>query len=169
MNILYNKAIPWLLVAVIMLIGLCSGCGEQDSLCSVEYPPTNEPLVSISQGIWGDVWFWTGDFQPICPTGEVTAVTREIRIHELTRYDDVEIEDFVFYYNIQTELIASVWSDSLGFFEVELEPGTYSIFVVENDMLYANSWDVQGYIFPVDVWEGEVTGIQINIDYLATY
>ncbi len=54
-----------------------SGCPE------VEYPDHHPELVTIEQGLWGDVWFWEGDFMPPCPSGSVCAVSREMRIHEL--------------------------------------------------------------------------------------
>ena len=135
-------------------------------------PERNDDNVTIDQGIWGDVWFHEGDFMPNCPSGTITAVSREIRVHVLTTRDDVVVASdvyFPFYSEINTELVATTWSGSDGFFEVELPPGQYSIFVVEDTLFYSGRGDGVGNINPVEVFENEVTEILFNINYEATY
>jgi hypothetical protein len=124
----------------------------------------------MEQGIWGDVWFWEGDFMPPFPQGTVTAVSRELRIHALTGVDDVEPEGYcTFYASVSTELIATAWSDTNGFFEVELEPGWYSLFAVEDTFFYASLFGGGGLIWPVEVAEDEVTETRFDINYLMTW
>ena len=165
-----------ILLVLSVLAALTLGCTDKGhspsglDLCQVEYPPHNEDLVTIDQGVWGDVWFWEGDFMPPCPTGTVTAVSREMRIHELAGLDDVDPPGYGrFYSAVHTPLVAVVESGSNGFFEVALEPGHYSIFAVEDTLLYANWFAGGGNINPVTVDPGEVTGITFDITYLSTW
>ena len=132
-----------------------------------ERPPRNGDKVTITQGVWGDVWFWEGDFMPPCPMGTVTAVARELRIHELTGIDEVEPAGYsTFYTAVHTELVATGWSDTTGFFEVELEPGWYSLFAVEDTFYYASLFGGGGLVWPVEVAEGEVSEVLFDINYL---
>ncbi|MDZ7765838.1 MAG: hypothetical protein U5K00_15710 [Melioribacteraceae bacterium] len=32
--------------------------------------------MTISEGVWGNVWFWEGDFMPGSPDGTITPVIR---------------------------------------------------------------------------------------------
>jgi hypothetical protein len=163
----------WLVVA--FGLGLSSGCNESDrpggdDCQPVRYPQRNQQKVTIDQGIWGDVWFWEGDFMPPCPTGTVTAVEREMRVHALTSLADVVWEPASsFISEIHTELVATVFSDDDGFFEVVLPAGTYSLFAVEDTLFYANGFDGQGNIFPVEVAEGQASGVLFPIDHLSTW
>jgi hypothetical protein len=142
-------------------------CGDHRS--PVKNPPRNGNRVSISQGIWGDVWYWGGNFMPPCPTGTVRAVGREIRIHELTSVSDVEIASGGMYRKIRTTLVATVWSDADGFFQAGLPVGRYSLFVVEDSLFYASSGDGEGHLMPVEVLENSVTGTRIDITYQAAW
>jgi len=128
-------------------------------------------MVTIQQGVWGDVWFWEGDFMPQdCPTWTVKGVSRELRIHEPTSFDQVDpAGDGPFYEAVRTPLVATVRSDELGFFEIELEPGTYSIFAVEDTLFYCSRGDAQGNLYPFVVREGEVTGIRFDIWYKTAW
>jgi hypothetical protein len=145
-----------------------SPCGDDWS--PVEYPNRNGDRVSIPQGVWGDVWFWEGNFMPVCPTGSVAGVGREMRIHELTSRNDVEMEGVgPFYSEIRTPLVSTVWSDADGFFQVSLPAGRYSVFSVEDTLFYANRFDGNGHIFPVQVVGDSVTGVRFDITYRAAY
>ena len=151
---------------------LQSSCERGTGPCNstIRYPPRNTDRVSIRQGVWGDVWFWEGDFMPVCISGTVTAVGREMRIHELTSWQEVTpVGGGPFYQDVSTPLIATVWSDAEGFFQAALPTGQYSLFAVEDSLLYANGSDGVGNIWPVEVDSGMVTGVVFNIDYRATY
>lgn len=166
------------LLAVSFLLGaaLFSGACDDDATspypCGKDYRPTERPprnldRVSITQGIWGDVWFWDGNFMPPCGSGTVTAVGREMRIYELARIGDVVSAGGGFFEDVHTPLVATVWSDAQGFFQMALPPGDYSVFSVEDSLLYANRFDGSGAVYPVEVRAGEVTGIRFDIDYKA--
>ena len=168
-------------VLAFSLILLAMGCSDDaqrclDCPCGPDWTPPERPAhnsgkVTIQQGIWGDVWFWQGNFMPGCPTGTVSAVARELRIHELTNLADVEVaEDWTFYTSIHTRLVAVVHSDETGFFEIELPPGAYSLFSVEHDTLFfANGFDGLGNIYPVHVKEGQVSDGHFDITYMSAW
>ena len=129
-----------------------------------------EDVVTIDQGIWGYVLFWEGDFRPPPPySGTITGVSREMHIYELASVDDVEPPGYdCFYSAVHTPLVAVVQSAGNGFFEVALDPGDYSIFSVEDGLLYANVFQ-GGSIFPVTVDHGEAREITFDITYRATF
>jgi hypothetical protein len=160
-------------VALVLTLGmllLVLGCSDDWGCKHVRYPASNARKVTIKQGMWGDVWFWQGDFMPVCPSGTVTAVAREMRIYELTSSDQVDYAGSgTFYSAIHTQLVATTHSDNKGFFQVELPAGWYSLFAVEDTLFYANLFDGSGNIFPVLVEEGKVTDAHFDIDYLSTW
>ena len=154
----------YLLSVVILVFGV--HCKEEYR--GIEYPPDTSDQITITQGVWGNVWFWEGNFMPCVPSGTITPVVREIYVHSLTSLDSVsQIGYSPFYSEIYTQLIAITESNSTGFFEIALPPGRYSLFVREDSLFYANSFDGEGNILPATVVEDSVTKTQINIDYLA--
>ena len=160
----------FLILAIVPVCAVQGGCGDATSpVCehTLELPPRNAARVSVTQGLWGDVWFWEGDFMPTCPSGSVTAVGREMRIHERASLSDVVPAGLPFFLQVNTSLVATVWSDSDGFFQAALPHGQYSVFSVEDSLLYANRFDGLGHIFPVEVKDGEVTGVTFDITYRA--
>ena len=77
--------------------------------------------------------------------------------------------DGVFHTNIQTNLVTKVETDADGNFAVSLEPGVYSLFTKEEKGLYANLFDGENNIYPVEVQEGQVSHIEFLINYEASY
>jgi hypothetical protein len=150
------------------------GCrNESTSPCQsagTAYPPRNDDCVTIAEGLWGDVWFWDGDFMPVCPAGSVTPAVREIRIHQVARLDDVTPGPRAsFYASVHTPLVATVQSDRFGFFEAELPPGAYSVFSVEDTLLYASGFGGEGEINPAEVLPGRVTSVRFDITWRASF
>jgi hypothetical protein len=135
-----------------------------------DYPPRNIEKVTIDQGLWGDVWFWKGDFKPV-NFGTICQVQRTIYIYELTELKDVvRAEPYTpFYSTINTKLVATAESDSMGFFQIRLEPGSYSLFVMEDTFYYSNLFDGHGAIYPVHIESGKVADVRFDITYDATY
>lgn len=164
--------------AILAMIAVAVACSSDNCECPcgrkwepVQYPPSNAGKVTITQGIWGDVWFWQGDFMPSCATGTVTAVVREMRIHELTGWGQVDHVPYrsTLFTAIHTPLVATVYSDEAGFFQVELPPGWYSLLAVEDTLFYSPGGDGVGNIYPVLVKEGQVTDAHFNITYMSAY
>ena len=144
---------------------------DPESICfSEDYPPRNSEKVTINQGLWGDVWFWKGDFMPV-GFGTICQVKRTIYIYDLTHENDiVRTEPYTsFYSTISTHLVTTVESDSTGFFQIKLNPGSYSIFVMEDNSYYSNLFDGDGAIFPVNIQSGKVAEIRFDITYDATF
>ena len=163
------KKIFFLLLAI---IGLLLSCEKTPNTtkenCYSDYPPRNSDKVTISQGLWGDVWFWSGNFMPIS-FGEICQIKRKMLIYELTTMDDVvQLGDSPFYTEINTKLIAAIYSDEYGFFQIELEPGEYSLFVEENHMYYANRFSSEG-IYRVSIEAGQVSDVTFDITYEASF
>lgn len=164
-----------IVVGLISLAIIINSCKDDDmpyNGCLHDLPERNHDKVTIQQGIWGDIWFWEGDFMPVCMNGTITPVVREVRIHELTHTDYVVRTSrpySAFYDEINTKLISTVCSDSDGFFEVNLPVGHYSLFVVEDTLFYSNSSDGYGNLSPVEVKDNEVVEIRFDITYKALY
>jgi hypothetical protein len=51
---------------------------------------------------------------------------------------------------------------------VTLDPGKYSVFIIEKDKFYANSFDGLGGIYPIVVKADSIGSIELILDY-ATY
>ena len=135
-------------------------------------PPDNHQLVTIKQGIWGNVWLWRGDFMPGpggSKRGKVTAVRREVRIYAPTTMKDLEPPSGMSFARVKSRLIKKVKSGKNGFYQVSLPPGRYSVFVKEGSTLYANWFDGNGNVLPVTVAKDSVTKFQIDITSGATY
>ncbi len=147
----------------------CNNESDSTNCFDEAVPPRNEQKVTIDQGLWGDVWFWSGDFEP-AGFGEVCQVKRKVLIYELTHIDDVEQVGYsAFYTSINTNLVATVKSDEDGFFQIELEPGTYSLFVEEDNKFYSNYLSGEWNINPVEIEAENVSEVRFDITHEAVY
>lgn len=95
-------------------------------------------------------------------------VKRVIKIHELTHINEARLGDYLFG-EIETPLVSTIETDDKGNFEIELPTGKYSLFTVEEKGYFANVFDLDSYIFPVEVEENSWTQVEILIDYEAAY
>jgi hypothetical protein len=154
--------VAWILVGVASL-----GCNDECD--EPQRPPKSAYRATVNQGIWGDVWFWSGDFMPFCADGTITPVVRELRVHEATLVSQTEPQLGTLFRRVNTPLVATTRSDERGFFQVSLQPGRYSVFTVEDMLLYANGFDNEGYISPVAVVENSRSEAHVDITYAATY
>jgi len=154
---------------LIILMLSCSKDSEHESNCYKETdPPRNSHKVTIKQGVWGDVWFWSGDFMPV-GRGVICQVKRKVYVYELTTFSDVEQIDYTSFFSaINTKLVTIVESDNEGFFQIELETGNYSLFVKEDGKFYSNLFGSNG-IFPVNVDLDQVSEVRFDITYKATF
>lgn len=130
---------------------------------------------SIEQGLAGEVRWLEGNLMPSIseepeaqPDKKGKPVKREIHIYELTTMDEAKAEG-TFFRDIKSPLVKTVSSNKDGYFQVELPEGRYSVFVQEEEGLFANIFDGEGNINPVTIQEGEVTEISIEINYKAAY
>ncbi|WP_051286538.1 hypothetical protein [Salinimicrobium terrae] len=167
-----NLKISYTLLLLFLTSGIYSCSTEtspENSCYSTQDPPRNDTMVSIDQGIWGDIWFWKGNFMPV-GRGEICQVQRTVYIYELTTREEAEQEGYSpFFSSVYTDLVTTTESNAEGFFQVILEPGTYSLFIREGDNYYSNSYGPGGEIFPVTVTAGEVSEVLVNITTEAVF
>ena len=164
------------LVLLSLLVLTFISCKESPTENEFKYPPDNEYKVSISQGVWGNVWFWEGNFMPVIDPNyayaKITPVVREIFVHEATTDSNVQYLNGnfgTFITKINSTLITTIYSDNDGFFQISLSPGKYSFFVKEDTLFYANEWDGEDHILSATVTENNVTKRQIDITYKASF
>ncbi len=133
----------------------------------------NSEKISIGQGIAATVLFTEGNCMPtVWPASNncrTYPVRRVVHIYEYTLHTQTNHAGGGFHTKVNSKRIAKITSDIEGFFEISLVPGKYSIFVEENNMLYANGWDGQGGVQSIEVTAGEVSFKQIPITYKAYY
>lgn len=150
-----------------MVIAALVGCSSESGLRSPSAP-------SPGQGVEGVVVFWEGDFMPPLPEdqpqGELIPVERTLAVFEAAGFDDVvgSPSDGGFYSAVNTPLVALTESGQDGRYELSLAPGTYSVFVIENGLFYANGSDGEA-IQPVTVERDRISELDIDITYQATF
>ena len=140
---------------------------------SAGYVPV-ETKISVSQGVYGIVHFTQGNCMPTGGPGltncRTCPVKRKVRIYSYSLLSDAvrSANSYDFFERLNTTLIAETESDANGFFQVTLQPGTYTMVVVENGKLYANGGDGQGGINPFTVGTG-IKNVDMRITYKAVY
>jgi hypothetical protein len=127
-------------------------------------------------GISGRVLWLEGNLMPsISDTSyskraQGTPKQKTVYIYEATqRHQVVAGESGSIYKDISSRLITKTKTDKSGYFKVNLQPGKYSIFIQEDEGLFANIFDGQGIINPVTVEAGKFTDIVIKVNYKAVY
>ena len=131
----------------------------------------NKNKITITEGVSGTLVKTVGNCMPLFdmdyPSCFQFPVKRKILIYEYTTLNETVRSSFsdVFYEKVHTKLIATTTCDDEGFFEVELKPGRYSLFVQEKGLLYGNLFDGDGGIAPVIVELSKVSERYLNIDY----
>jgi hypothetical protein len=161
-NTLNSRITLYSLVA--LLCSLFTGCEDNGS----SYPPDTSKQVTITQGVWGNVWFLEGNFQPIEGRGTISPVQCQILIYEATPLDSVSSAGAGFYRDIRTKQVAITASNRTGFFQLALPVGMYSAFI-KIDTLYWGGEDDSIGIYGFMVLPGSVTKVQININYRAAW
>lgn len=129
-----------------------------------------------SAGIEGQVFWVEGNQMPQLSENKKQEAAeqagkptkRTLRIHELTHINQANLGDYLFG-DIETPLVKEVETNEEGYFKVELPPGRYSIFTVEEKGYFANVFDLDSYIHPVTIEKSGWNRIKILIDYQATY
>ena len=125
-----------------------------------------------SQGIEGWIYEYKGnqmpspDVKPNPPKGIQTVVY----IYELTNLNQVNRENSEpFFSSLRSAFVAKVVSDSAGHFILPLHPGRYSVFTKKGALFYANEFDAENNIQPVEVAAGKWTKKEIRITWGASF
>jgi hypothetical protein len=133
--------------------------------------PTQGPA-DHKQGIEGYVYRISGNQMPSPqikrPLPKGTQAT--IYIYELTGLNQVDRQgQSPFYFSVKTKLVKKAASDSSGYFKIALPPGHYSLFTKKDTLFYANWFDKDNHISPIEILPGKMTKTEIRIDYDAAY
>ena len=122
------------------------------------------------QGIYGKVLWVEGNQMP-GPGHQLSPgepVVRTILIYPLTKVSDTKGSAPLFK-SVIHEPVSKVQSDKDGSFRISLPPGAYSVFVQEEEGLFANLFDGDNNIHPVVVKKGEMIQLEIKVNYMAAY
>lgn len=85
-----------------------------------------------------------------------------VKVRELTHYS--EGDTFV-YYSFTEDPIASIESTEDGSYNLNLEPGKYSVFVLDGEKEYCNSFDGDGNACKLIIKEGMKSEHNVTIDH----
>lgn len=128
------------------------------------------PSQTVKQGLAGNVYVKSGNHipSPGRKPDEGKPVSRTIFIYELTQREQAT-DNGGHFTNIKTKLIAKGQSNNAGHYVIALAPGRYSVFVEDNNQLYANSFDGKGNINPVEVKKDSISKLDVIISSMAVY
>ena len=125
------------------------------------------------QGIEGYVYRIFGNQMPspnIKPSTPKGTKKTTIYIYERTNISQVVRQGHTsFYVSILSKLVTTTMSDSSGYFKIKLPPGRYSLFTKKDTLFYANWFDKDNNIAPIEVLPGKMTKAEIRVDYDAAY
>lgn len=156
-----------------LLVG-CKKSEDRQECCNIEKAyANNEKKVTITNGIWGTVANMEGNCMPMVGPGstcKTCTVQRKIQVYPYTLKGNATLTagEFVFYDSFNSTLIQEVNADAEGFYEMSLPAGTYSVAIVENGKLYANSTDGNGGLNPVTVSNGRIK-FNVTMTYKAVF
>jgi hypothetical protein len=134
-----------------------------------------KPYKPEGQGITGTITWLEGNQMPTITDTEnpderpaAKPIQRTLRIYPLIQFEDLKVEQGL-YTAIAEKPLTEVQTDENGKYSVQLSPGRYSVFVVEEDGLFANIFDGEGNVQPVTVKENEWTLLDIEVNYQAVF
>jgi hypothetical protein len=97
-------------------------------------------------------------------------IRTEVYIYELTTAAQVVPDQRPgFYKAVNSKLIKQVATNEEGFFRAKLPAGQYSVFTKVDSLFYANLFDQNNHIYPVEVKKRKWTDIVIKQDFNAAY
>ena len=123
-------------------------------------------------GIKGHLYRVSGNQMPSPgePRPAPEGMKTTLYIYELTNTSQVSRDGgSPFYRSVSTKPVREIESGDDGSFEVKLNPGQYSLFVKKGDLFYANIYDANNNIYPVEVIKGKMTVVDFRVDYDAAY
>jgi hypothetical protein len=163
-------------ILLLLSITVMLACKKETktSVCNMDsIYATNAAKVTITNGVWGTVSEMTGNCMPVIDpyTTDCThcPIVRKVRIYPYTTTSNAVVANpGGFYSSFSTTLIAEVDTDALGFFQVTLPAGNYTVVVVEDGKLYSPLGDGFGGINPVTVAAGS-TKMNLTSTYKAAF
>lgn len=125
---------------------------------------------TITQGISGQITLAEGNMMPgpgkkANPRG----IQRKVYIYAVATAADADGQGPL-YKSIRTALIATVKSDTAGFYKCSLKPGKYSVFTEEEGQQYFSGLsNEKAELSPVEVQPGQLSLYNILVNYKAVY
>lgn len=144
-----------LLIALAMLSLMA--CENKEKKNDVE-TPIEAP--TITQGIYGQVRERYGNWEPVWDPNDNSrgyrTIVRDIYVYEYTTIKDFDQPHIDCLYpadKMPKPLVAKTTSKENGFYQLQLEPGKYSVFMLEEGNMYATGGDGYGGInsFTIEV------------------
>lgn len=162
-----SRSLPAWLLLLSLLLGVSYLTMTQSKPITKKKSGATAPF----QGLCGTVIFKSGNLQPgpdrTLPKG--LPVVREVLIYELTTQNQVQANGEGFYTEVKSKLVKTAKSGKDGKFCVALPVGLYSVFVREEQGLYANQFDSDNHIFPVEIRKNRKSTITFEITYAAVF
>jgi hypothetical protein len=129
-------------------------------------------VAAVKQGISGRITFEEGNHMP-GPGQPASAaqkgVKRDVLIYAVATAAQAEGQRPLFT-RIHTKLAARVKSDSTGYFQCSLDPGTYSVVTVEEGgKLFSSISNEKDELSPVEVKADAISAYNIVVNYKAVY
>lgn len=127
---------------------------------------------AVFQGICGTVVVKRGNYMPSPdrPTPKGQPAEREVLIFLLLNMSQVDAGDNGFIDSVgPAKPVKTVKSGKNGKFRVTLPVGKYSVLVREPEGLYANLFDDQNNIFPVNVQKNRQSDVKVEISHQAVF
>lgn len=125
---------------------------------------------TITQGVTGHITFSEGNMMPgpgMANAGK--GVQRTVLIYTLAKASDATGEAPL-YQSVTTKLVATVKSDSAGFYKCSLKPGKYSVFTEEEGKkIFSGLSNDKAELSPIEVQPGKVAVYDIMVNYKAVY
>lgn len=165
---------------IYLLSVLCVFLGTTTTSCNQKSSPNrmSNCAVKISQGVYGRVFWVTGNLMP--KVGEKPKkrkqnkkpVVRQLWFYPLMLKSKLKTEGRL-YKLPDSKPVAVTTSDEDGCYQIKLPPGRYSVFTVEETngqkKLFANMFDGQGNVNPIEVKTRDLTELNIKINYKAVF
>jgi hypothetical protein len=165
------------LVFVSVLFGQCQTLKNVPPAKLVKLAKKNTCNLKLKTGISGKVLELKGNFMP--GPGRDNSSKKQPVIRTVVIYPLMTEKDLIagnsengpmFYKGSKSKApVAVVQSDKNGCFKATLKPGRYSLFVIENGMLYAHITDGDGYLNTFNVQPEELTAFEVEISWQASF
>lgn len=127
----------------------------------------NKNKITIVEGVWGTLTRVEGNCMPVHYPESSCKQYPVKRVVEIYEYTTLEQADYIFpsFFDVKTKLIKKTTCDEDGFFEVQLGPGRYSLFIREEGRLYARLFDGDGGINSFIVEPSTTSESNQKLDY----
>lgn len=128
----------------------------------------NASKITVTQGAAGTLTYKEGNCMPIIDPKNTTCkeypVKGAIRIYSYTKESDVTRDTDHNITSINTTLIATAATDNDGFYQLSLQPGSYSLIMEYNGKLYNFMGDGNSGLHPITITSNTVLkeNAQIN-------